>query len=42
MEPIVKLEKEINQVQEKYQKAGQHYGSDLPNLVVARGYLPSC
>jgi len=29
----------MNQVQEKYQEAESSYGSDLLNLVVAKGYL---
>ena len=36
---IVKLEKEMSQVQRKYKDAEANYGSDLLNLVVARGYL---
>lgn len=39
IEQIEKLEKEMNQVQEKYQEAESNYGSDLLNLVVAKGYL---
>ena len=39
MEKIVKLEKEMSQVQTKYKDAEANYGSDLLNLVVARGYL---
>jgi hypothetical protein len=39
IEQIEKLEKEMNQVQEKYQEAESSYGSDLLNLVVAKGYL---
>ena len=39
IEQIEKLEKEMSQVQEKYQEAGSSYGSDLLNLVVAKGYL---
>ena len=30
---------ELNQVQEKYQEAESSYGSDLLNLMVAKGYL---
>jgi hypothetical protein len=29
----------MSQVQEKYQEAESNYGSDLLNLVVAKGYL---
>lgn len=36
---IVKLEKEMGQVQTQYKDAEENYGSDLPNLVVAKGYL---
>ena len=39
MEQIVKLEKEMSQVQTQYKDAEQNYGSDLLNLVVAKGYL---
>ena len=39
IEQIEKLEREMNQVQEKYQEAESSYGSDLLNLVVAKGYL---
>lgn len=39
LEQIVRLEKEMNQVQSKYKDAEQSYGSELLNLVVARGYL---
>lgn len=39
LEKIVKLEKEMSQVQTKYKDAEANYGSDLLNLVVARGYL---
>jgi hypothetical protein len=39
IEQIEKLEKEMRQVQEKYQEAKSNYGSDLLNLVVANGYL---
>lgn len=39
LENIVKLEKEMNQVQTKYKDAEANYGTDLLNLVVARGYL---
>lgn len=40
IEQIEKLEKEINQVQEKYQEAESNYCPDLLNLLVAKGYLP--
>ena len=36
---IVKLENEMSQVQTQYKDAEQNYGSDLLNLVVAKGYL---
>ena len=39
MEQIVKLEREMSQVQEKYKHAEENYGSELLNLVVAKGYL---
>ena len=39
LEQIVRLEKEMSQVQTKYKDAEQNYGSELLNLVVARGYL---
>lgn len=39
LEQIVKLEREMNQVQEKYKDAEKTYGSELLNLVVAKGYL---
>jgi len=39
LEQIEKLEKEMSQVQESYKDAEQNYGSDLLNLVVAKGYL---
>ena len=39
MEQIVKLEKEMNQVHTQYKDAESHYGSDLLNLVLAKGYL---
>lgn len=39
LEQIVRLEKEMNQVQETYKRAEENYGSDLLNLVVAKGYL---
>jgi ParB-like chromosome segregation protein Spo0J len=39
LEQIVKLEREMNQVQETYKRAEENYGSELLNLVVAKGYL---
>ena len=39
LEQIVKLEREMNQVQEQYKHAEANYGSELLNLVVAKGYL---
>jgi hypothetical protein len=39
LDQIVKLEKEMNQVQTQYKDAEQNYGSELLNLVVAKGYL---
>ena len=39
IEQIVKLEKEMSQVQTQYKDAEENYGSDLLNLVVAKGYL---
>ena len=39
IEQIVKLEKEMNQVQESYKDAEENYGSELLNLVVAKGYI---
>ena len=39
IEQIVKLEKEMSQVQTQYKDAEEHYGTDLLNLVVAKGYL---
>ena len=35
----MKLEKEMSQVQTQYKDAEENYGSDLLNLVVAKGYL---
>ncbi len=35
----MKLEREMNNVQEKYKDAEKSYGSELLNLVVAKGYL---
>ena len=39
IEQIVKLEKEMSQVQESYKNAEENYGSELLNLVVAKGYI---
>lgn len=39
IEQLVKLEKEMNQVQDQYKVAESNYGSDLLNLMVAKGYL---
>jgi hypothetical protein len=39
LEQIVKFEREMTQVQEKYKDADKSYGSELLNLVVAKGYL---
>lgn len=39
LQQIVKLEREMSQVQEKYKRAEENYGSELLNLVVAKGYL---
>lgn len=39
LEQIVKLEREMSNVQEKYKDAEKSYGSELLNLVVAKGYL---
>ncbi len=39
IEQSEKLEKEMSQVQESYALAEENYGSDLLNLVVAKGYL---
>ena len=39
LEQIVKLEREMKQVQEKYRDAEKSYGSELLNLVGAKGYL---
>ncbi|WP_282958138.1 plasmid partitioning protein RepB C-terminal domain-containing protein [Roseinatronobacter thiooxidans] len=36
---IVRLEREMNTMQEKYKAAENSYGSELLNLVVAKGYL---
>lgn len=39
LQQIVRLEREMNSVQEKYKDAEKSYGSELLNLVVAKGYL---
>ena len=39
MEQIAKLEKEMSQVHTQFKDAEQHYGSDLLNLVLARGFI---
>lgn len=39
LEQIFKLEREMSQVQGKYKHAQENYGSELLNLVVAKGYL---
>jgi ParB-like chromosome segregation protein Spo0J len=39
VEQIVKLEREMSQVHTLYRDAENHYGSDLLNLVLAKGYL---
>ena len=39
LEQIVRLEREMNNVQEKYKDAEKSYGSELLNLVVAKGYV---
>jgi ParB-like chromosome segregation protein Spo0J len=39
IEQIVKLEKEMSQVQANYKNAEENYGSELLNLVVAKGYV---
>jgi hypothetical protein len=39
LEQIVKLEREMSQVQEKYKYAKENYGLELLNLVFAKGYL---
>lgn len=39
MKQLVKLEKEMSQVQATYKDAESNYGSELLNLVVAKGYL---
>ncbi|MFG6531408.1 MULTISPECIES: plasmid partitioning protein RepB C-terminal domain-containing protein [unclassified Sulfitobacter] len=42
LEQIVKLEREMSQVHEKYKHAEEKYGSELLNLVIAKGYLKNC
>jgi len=39
MVQLVKLEKEMSQAEATYREAENHHGSDLLNLVVAKGYL---
>lgn len=39
IEQLVKLEKEMNQVQDQYKEAESNYGSELLNLMVAKGYI---
>jgi len=39
LEQIVRIEREMNNVQEKYKDAEKSYGSELLNLVVAKGYV---
>ncbi len=39
IEQVEKLEKEMSQVQEKYQESESSYSYDLLNLVVVKGYL---
>ena len=39
MEQLVKLEKEMSQVQSSYREGESTHGSDLLKLVVAKGYL---
>jgi len=39
LEQIVKLVREMKQVQAKYKHAEENYGSELLNLVLAKGYL---
>ena len=39
MEQIVKLEKEMSQVHNQYTDAEQNHGSDLLNLMAAKGYM---
>ncbi|MGX1100518.1 plasmid partitioning protein RepB C-terminal domain-containing protein [Amorphus sp. MBR-141] len=39
LEQIVKLEREMTQFQKKYKDAEESHGSELLNLVVAKGYL---
>ena len=38
-EQIEKFQKEMGQVLESYTQAEENYGSDLLNLVIAKGYL---
>lgn len=39
LEQIVKLEKEMSQVHTQYKDAERHYGSDLLNLVLTKGFI---
>ena len=39
MEKITKFEKEMSQVHTQYRDTKNHYGSDLLNLVLAKGYI---
>ena len=39
LEQIVRFEREMSQVQEKYKHAEENYGAELLNLVIAKGYL---
>lgn len=38
LQEIFKLERKMSQVQKKYKRAEESYGSELLNLVVAKGY----
>ena len=39
LEQVAQLAREISEVQKKYELAEENYGSELLNLVVAKGYL---
>ncbi|MFC3052303.1 plasmid partitioning protein RepB C-terminal domain-containing protein [Kordiimonas pumila] len=39
VEQLIRLEKEMSQVQDRYKDAEQNYGSTLLNLIGAKGYL---
>ena len=39
LDQIVRLEREMNQVQGKYKRTEETYGSELLHLVVVKGYL---